>query len=81
MRMLDEETDKKLNNVLLMLTVEEAKQVISYLNQLINKKTPSCDHFHISSDDYQKEVTICLYEDNKYDNFSERIKKLIMQDE
>ena len=81
MRILDEDTDKKLDNVLIMLTIEEARELISYFNQLINKQTPSCDHFHISSVDYQKEITVCIYEDNRPNSFSERVNKLITSDE
>jgi hypothetical protein len=81
MRMLDEDNDKRLDNVLLVLTAAEARQLNSYLCQLIDAKSSTCDHFHLSSEDYQKEITICLYSPDHINNFNHRIRKLIVHDE
>ena len=81
MRILDEDSDKRLDNVLLVLTVAEARQLKAYLHQLIDVQSSTCDHFHVSSDDYQKEITICLYSPENVDNFHPRIKRLIAHDE
>ena len=60
MRILDDESDKKLDNVSIFLTKEEAVQLRGYLNQLLDN--PKLQHSHLSSSDYQKEITICLYD-------------------
>lgn len=79
MRILDNETDKKLDSVMLFLTRTELQQLLGYATQLLEK--PSCDHCHLTNDDYQKEITICIYEPGKANNFDKRTQKLIECDE
>ena len=78
MRILDEESDKKLDNVSIFLNKEEAVQLRCYLNQLLDN--PKLQHSHLSSSDYQKEITICLYDEKNLENFNERSIKLIRED-
>lgn len=78
MRILDNESYEKLDNVTLYFTREEAMQLKSYLNQLLD--APDSQHRHLSSSDYQKEVTICIYEEDQLDGFSPRSIKLIKED-
>lgn len=80
MRILNEDNDKVVNNVLLLLTKQEAIQFVSDLNDLINDDDMD-NHHHINNDDYSKEITIALYDENNIsDFFSERCKKLIQYD-
>jgi len=79
MRILDDTSDKKLDNITLFLTKSELQILSGYAKQLLEK--PSCDHFHLSSEDYQKEITICVYEPNNANNFNARSQKLIKEDE
>jgi hypothetical protein len=79
MRILDDETDKKLDTISLFLTMSEAKQLHSYLQELI--ENPKKQHIHMSSDDYQKEITLCVYNENSLEGLHERGKKLILTDE
>ena len=79
MRILDDEADKKMDNVSIFLTKEEAVQLRGYLNQLLDN--PKMQHSHLSSTDYQKEITICLYNENDLEGFSKRSIKLIKEDE
>lgn len=79
MRILDNESDKKLDNVSMFLTKEEAVQLRGYLNQLLDN--PALQHSHLSSADYQKEITICLYTEDNLSTFDERSKNLILNDE
>lgn len=79
MRILNDETNRKLNNVSLFLTKEEALQLRSYLNQLLDN--PKLQHAHLSSEDYQKEITICLYDAKNLNTLHARAKKLIEEDE
>ena len=78
MRILDDESDKKLDNVSIFLTKEEAVQLRGYLNQLISN--PALQHSHLSSADYKKEITVCIYKEDNLSSFDERSKKLILHD-
>ncbi len=79
MRILDKKSDKPLKNVTLYLTSAEASELRSSLNQLLKK--PVENHDHISSEDYQKEITVCIYDVNNLQGFSERSKNLIINDQ
>lgn len=79
MKILDEDSNKKLDLVSIFLTKEEAIQLRGYLTQLIEH--PELQHAHLSSQDYQKEITICLYDPKNLDSFHPRAIKLIKEDE
>lgn len=78
MRILDQDNDKKLDNILLFFTEQEASEMRDSLNILLSEKS---GHHHINNEDYQKEITVCMYEENNLDNFHPRCKKLILEDE
>jgi len=78
LRILDNESDNKLDNVSLYLTKEEVLQLRKYVNKLL--ENPQLQHVHFSSKDYQKEITICLYDENELSNFDKRSKILIRED-
>ena len=78
MRILDDESDKKLDNVSIFLTKEEAIQLRGYINQLLEK--PESQHAHLSSKDYKKEITICVYDEKCLERFHPRSIKLIQED-
>ena len=79
MRILDDESDKKLDSVSIFLTKEEAIQLRGYLTQLLDNS--KLQHSHLSSADCQKEITICLYDEKHLENFHSRSIKLIQKDE
>ncbi|MBE7034163.1 MAG: hypothetical protein E7406_08070 [Ruminococcaceae bacterium] len=80
MRILDEDRNKALNNITLLLTKEEAMQILSDLDDLVNGDTKG-DHYHINNNDFSKEITVALYDENKIDDFfSKRYEKLIKYD-
>ena len=78
MRILDDESDKKLDNISIFLTKEEAIQLRGYLNQLLDNS--KLQHSHLSSSDYKKEITICIYDLNNLEHLSKRSKTLILED-
>lgn len=78
MRILDEGSDKKLDNVSIFLTKAEAYQFISYLSQLLDN--PKLHHAHLSSSDYKKEITVCIYDNENLKDFHSRAIKLIKED-
>ena len=78
MRILDEESNKKLDCVSVFLTKTEAIQLRGYLNQLLSN--PTMQHAHLLSEDFQKEITICLYDIKNLEGFNTRSIKLINED-
>ena len=79
MRILDEESDKKLDNITIFLTKKEAEQFRSDLNQLL--ENPKLQHAHLSTEDYQKEITLCVYDEKNLQGLHPRAVKLIKNDE
>ena len=79
MRILDENTDKSVNAVIIYLTKSEASEMRDSLAQIL--ADPIGRHEHVSNSDYTKEVTICIYDPDHLDeHFHERSKKLILED-
>lgn len=74
MRIIDKENKKTLNSILIMLTPNEAAELIDYL-QGIDPKIG--DHLHIDDIDYKREITIAIYTDENQHFFSEEIRKII----
>lgn len=79
MKILNEESNKKIDHITICLTREEAKELASDLKQLLENK--ELHHTHLSSEDYQKEITICIYDANNLKGFHPRVIKLIQDDE
>jgi len=79
MRILDQDSDKPLNEVILYLTHAEAVELRDSLNSLLDKL--SNDHAHISDENYQRELTVCIYDIKNLFGFNERSKKLILHDQ
>ena len=78
MRILDEEKSKGLERITLYLTASEASEMRDSLNAII--AAPVGRHEHIPSDDYRKEVTLCIYESGALEQFDDRSRKLIIED-
>lgn len=79
MYILDEESNKSLENITLILTKSEIQQLIGYGKQLI-ENSPSSEHYHLSNENYQKEITICLYDPENISALHPRIQELIKED-
>jgi hypothetical protein len=62
-----------------LLTIDEAKMLRNELERLLMKKNKN-DHSHINDEDFKKELTFSLYEQDKIDGFNDRIQKLIIDD-
>lgn len=80
MRILNEDSNKSMKNALLLLTVQEASELRDDLERLISQKIFN-DHSHINDSDYEHELIIALYNPDNIEEFNERTKKLISQDE
>ena len=78
MRIHDEESDRSLSKIIVFLTKSEAEELKSDLNSLLCD--PMGNHTHLSSDDYRKEITVCIYDEARLEGFSDRAKRLIRED-
>ncbi len=78
MRILDEISDKSLENVILYLTFAEVSELRDSLDELLKK--PLNNHAHISNEDTQKEITVCIYDMGNLKGFNKRSMDLIIND-
>ena len=78
MRILDEDNDRTLSHVTLYLKLSEAAELRDSLTAII--EIPAGRHEHTPSSDYEKEITVCVYEEGKIDSFNERSKRIILED-
>ena len=75
MVLFDGTTKNELYEVTLLLEKSEAVQLLDYLNDLLLNNTTH-EHYHLSNDDYSKEITIALYDKSgELNHFAEKIKK------
>ncbi len=79
MRILDQETDKAIKNIILLLTLNEASELKDDLERMISENK-TAEHSHICDINYEHEVTIAIYEDGITDSFNSRIKRLLKED-
>lgn len=79
MRILNNDSDKKLDNITLCLTKAEAEELKDTLEGILAK--PKSNHGHIPDYEASKELTVCVYDTSDLDSsFHDRIKKLIKED-
>ena len=82
MRIYNEDTDKKINKVILHLTPDEAQELKDSLESIIsNKKNHHHEHIPDREDDFKREITVCIYSKDNLSGFDERSRKLILNDE
>ena len=80
MRILDQNTNKSIKNITVLLEKAEAIQLMGYLEELVVDEKQNA-HYHLNNADYSKEITIALYDNDNLSNFSDRYKLLIANDE
>ena len=81
MVLFDGITKNELYDVILLLKESEVVQLIGYLNDLLLSDTKR-EHYHLSNDNYSKEITVALYDkDGELNHFAEEIKKAILSEE
>lgn len=79
MRLLDDDHDCAIKNLLLLLTPTEAHQLVGYLEDMF--KNDRITHAHIDDEDYKHELTIAFYDGQPVASYSERVNRLITDDE
>jgi hypothetical protein len=70
--------DTAISRAILYLTPDEASELRNSLNAIL--KEPRARHEHVSSEDYSKEITVCIYDPTDLAGFDERSKHLILAD-
>ena len=79
MRILNNDTDKKVDNITLCLTKAEAAELRDTLESVL--KRPKGNHGHVPDYEANKELTVCVYDTSDLDSsLHDRIKKLIKED-
>jgi hypothetical protein len=78
MRILDQDNDRSVGSVIIYLTNSEAAELRDSIEQML--AAPIGRHEHVSSNDYAKEITVCIYDPNRLEQFDERSKRLILED-
>ena len=81
MRILNQDIDKSLKKILIILTPSEAAELRDDLEELLqeNKKN---QHIHINDMEYTQEISIAIYRNGESLNqFDERTQNLITMDE
>ena len=78
MRILDDKRDVSVDTVILYLTRSEACELRDSIASLLDGD--GTGHEHTPSDDYTKEITVCLYdEETSLSHFDERSIRLIRE--
>lgn len=75
MRILDESHDISVERATVLLTRSEAQELLDSLQSILTGSEGM--HAHVPSEDYQKEITIAIYEPGHADGFNPRCQKLI----
>ncbi len=81
MRIYDSDSDKKVSNVILYLTPDEAKEMRDSLESLIDSNDKHHEHIPDREDAFKREITICIYTNHNLETFDKRSQKLILNDE
>ena len=79
MRLLNQDDDKPLHRVLVFLTKTEALELRDSIDVLLEDSAGR--HEHISSEDYRKEITVCIYDPINLESFDNRSRTLTVNDE
>lgn len=70
-----------MNNAIIYLTSEEAWEIKDALDGLLSSKQ-KLDHEHVPdrANDFKREITLCIYDEQDLEGFHPRAVKLIKED-
>ncbi|MDD5518965.1 MAG: hypothetical protein PHV98_06415 [Candidatus Omnitrophica bacterium] len=77
MRILDINNGKVAKNINLFLTLDEAKELHSSLDNLIRK--PDKNHVHIADFEFNYEITVSVYTENNLKFYDSKSQQLILR--
>ncbi|HEX2582687.1 MAG TPA: hypothetical protein VHL30_01055 [Chlamydiales bacterium] len=82
MRIYNEDTDRKVNKVILYLTPDEAQELKDSLDLILsNNEKHHHEHIPDREDDFKRQITVCVYKEDNLSSFDERSRRLILKDE
>lgn len=73
MRILNQDADKAIKNVLILLKQEEVAQLRNDLEQMLQGNI-CCEHTHINDLEFEYELTVAIYDSLRIECFNERKK-------
>jgi len=79
MHILDMDADRSVNNIIIYLTKKEADHLLHNLSNLVKWNNVK-KHVHNSDDNYEHEITMVIYDENKLDSLNKRSKEIIKSD-
>ncbi|CAG0947649.1 hypothetical protein ANRL1_04383 [Anaerolineae bacterium] len=79
MRIYDPANDVALRELILYLTLDEAKELTSGLRQMLERASVN-DHIHLNDIEYSHEIILAVYDEANLKGFNERSIKLIRED-
>lgn len=79
MRLLNNDSNKKMDDITILLTHEEICELRDAINEILESEQTGY-HSHINDATYTKEITIAIYNDENVKYFNERCQTLIMED-
>jgi len=68
------EENRKISNISLLLTTEEAKELQHSILRLLSENE---HHVHVSSNDYQTEISVSIIDKNSLESYHPDIRKII----
>lgn len=78
MRILDEKRDQAISRSTILLTRAEAEEFRDSIEAILGGGEGN--HAHIPSEDFQKEITVALYDETNTSTFNDRCQRLIRED-
>lgn len=78
MRILDEQRDCTVAKATILLTKTEAEELRDSLESVLANRREN--HAHIPSEDFRKEITVAVYDEENIHTFNERCQRLIRED-
>jgi hypothetical protein len=78
MRIVDEENDKLIDSILIMLTEKEAEELSRKISSL---KPEEGDHIHVNDLKFKRQITVLIYNQKNLHFYSESIRKVIADED
>ena len=76
MRIIDEDNENLINSVMILLTPNEAHELIDALESIDATKG---DHIHINDVDFSRQITVLIYTPENLQFFNEKVRQAVDQ--
>ena len=79
MRLLDCDSNARLENIIIYLKKNEVTELIGALENLLSSEE-NASHHHVNDLEYTHEITVTMYNESNLTDFNQRSIQLIQQD-